>query len=106
MLESIKKLFNKLGFKHRHYGSPAKPRWTVEQLGGGYLYCRHKPMNCPYVGYYRYTGKSFNNGKFREVIAMTLSNQFLFIGYASEGVCKIPLIYHNNDQKGGILNNE
>lgn len=98
MLESIKKLSNKLGFKHRDYEPPAKPRWTVEQLGGGgYLYCQNKPINCPAVGFYRFTGTSFSNGKFRAVIAMTLGDQPLFTGYISKGVCKVPLVYHNND---------
>jgi len=83
MLESIKKTFNKLGFKHRHYEPPAKPRWTVKPLGKGYIYYQDKPVTKLSVSYYRYTGNSFNNKMFKEIEAVARTGQVLFKGYVS-----------------------
>lgn len=83
MLESIKKTFNKLGFKHCHYEPPAKPRWTVKPLGKSYIYYQDKPVTKLCVSYYRYTGNSFNNKMFKEIEAVARTGQVLFKGYVS-----------------------
>ena len=97
MLGSIKKLFNKLGFKHHHYEPPAKPRWTVIQLeGGGFLYYQYKPVGCPDVLWYQFTGDSIHKGRYRKVAVKDWAKRItLFNGYLAEtnGLTA----YHSND---------
>ena len=83
MLESIKKVLNKLGFKHRHYEPPAKPHWIVRPLGKGYIYHQDVPVTRLSVSYYRYTGNAFNNKTLKEVEAVARTGQVLFKGYVS-----------------------
>lgn len=83
MLKSIKKLFNKLGFKYRDYEPPVKTHWVVKPLGSGYIYYQDKPVTRLCVSYYKYTGSSFNNKRFKEVEAVANTGQILFRGYIS-----------------------
>ena len=83
MLESIKKVFNKLGLKHRHCEPPAKPHWTVKPFGKGYVYYQDKSVTKPYACHYRYTGSSFNRKRFKEVEAVAATGQVLFKGYVT-----------------------
>lgn len=86
MLESIKKLFNKLGFKHRDYEPPAKPRWKVVQIKGGrhFLYYQHKPIKCPATVWYQLKDTTMHNGRYRKVsVKERTEREYLFDGYIS-----------------------
>lgn len=85
MIGSIKKLLNKLGFKHRNYEPPAKPRWKVEQLeGGNFLYYQYKPSDCPDNVWYITTGNSLHSGLYKEVhVRERYQSLTLFKGYVS-----------------------
>lgn len=97
MRESIKKLFNKLGFKHRDYEPPAKPRWKVISISSGYIYYKHKPINCPDVSYYTYTGNYYSNGDFIEAKAVTVDGTYLFMCYFVKSSGFVLPVFRDND---------
>lgn len=85
MKESILTILKVLGIKsNNNYISDTRPRYKVTRLqGDSYLYYTNKPLNCPDVEYYRYTGNSFNNGRFKEVEALILGDVVVFKGYVA-----------------------
>ena len=85
MKESILAILKVLGIEFNNKPvADTRPRYKVKNLGNkGYLYYTDIPLHFYDVSYYRYTGNSFNNGRFKEVEALMLGGVVIFKGYVT-----------------------